>query len=78
MIKASIGKIEVNFDPIDAAKLCGFDFLEFSAQDASLLKDLPNHHKGPFDRMLITQSMANKYHIMSVDRKFELYDCKLI
>jgi len=78
MIKASIGKLKVDFDPIDAVELSGFEFLDFSARDAVLLKDLPFHHRDPFDRMLIAQSMANKYCIMSIDEKFSRYECKLI
>jgi PIN domain nuclease of toxin-antitoxin system len=78
MIKASINKLDIEFDPIEMVKNSGFEFLDFSAKDAVLLKDMPFHHKDPFDRMLIAQSIANKYHIMSNDRKFKMYDCKLI
>ena len=78
MIKASIGKIKVDFDPIDAVELSGFEFLDFSAQDAMLLKDLPFHHRDPFDRMLIAQSIANNYRVMTLNEKFSRYECKLI
>ena len=78
MIKSSINKLDIPFDPIKMVEKSGFKFLDFNANDAVLLKDLPFHHKDPFDRMLIAQSLANKFHIMSDDRKFKLYDCKLI
>jgi len=78
MIKASLKKIEINFDPIKMIEKSGFEMLDFSAKDAVLLKDLPLHHKYPFDRMLITQGLANKYHIMTNDNKFSQYECKLI
>ena len=78
MIKSSIGKLHIDFDPIAVAKESGFELLDFPAEDAMALKDLPFHHKDPFDRMLIAQSMVNRFHIMSDDRKFKLYDCKLI
>ena len=78
MIKASINKLDMEFDPIEMVKNSGFEFLDFSAKDAVLLKEMPFHHKDPFDRMLIAQSIANKYHIMSNDRKFKMYDCRLI
>ena len=78
MIKVSINKLDIEFDPIEMVENSGFEFLDFSAKDAVLLKEMPFHHKDPFDRMLIAQSIANKYHIMSNDRKFKLYDCKLI
>ena len=77
MIKSSIGKLEINFDPIAIAKESGFELLDYSAQDAVALKNLPFHHKDPFDRMLISQAINRKYKIMTVDNKFGNYDCKL-
>jgi PIN domain nuclease of toxin-antitoxin system len=77
-IKASLGKLQIDFDPVQEAKKSGFELLGFSADDALLLKDLPFFHRDPFDRMLIAQSLANKCYIMSDDDKFSLYDCKLI
>ncbi len=56
----------------------GFEMLDFRGSDGLLLKDMPFHHKDPFDRMLIAQSIANKYHIMTDDSKFNLYECKII
>ena len=78
MIKTSLNKLDIPFDPIEMVEKSGFEFLDFSAKDAVLLRDMPYHHRDPFDRMLIAQSIANKIHIMSDDRKFKLYDCKLI
>ncbi|HON79540.1 MAG TPA: type II toxin-antitoxin system VapC family toxin [Spirochaetota bacterium] len=78
MIKSSLNKIHINFDPVEMAKKSGFDLLDFSSRDALLLRDLPYYHKDPFDRMLIAQSIANRYHIMSDDKKFALYDCRVM
>jgi len=78
VIKSSIGKLEVNFDPVAIALETGFQLLSFSGEDALQLKELPFHHKDPFDRMLITQALSNDYAIMTDDTKFSLYDCKLI
>ena len=78
MIKASLGKLHADFDPIEMTKEMGFQPLNFSAEDAVLLKDLPFHHRDPFDRMLIAQSIAQKVRIMSDDRNFSAYDCSLI
>ena len=38
----------------------------------------PFHHRDPFDRMLIAQSIAQKTFIMSDDYNFSAYDCSLI
>ncbi|MCF6262348.1 MAG: type II toxin-antitoxin system VapC family toxin [Xanthomonadales bacterium] len=78
MIKASLGKLDINFDPVKIIEKSGFELLDYTARDAVLLKTLPFHHRDPFDRMLICQSIANKMHIMSNDQKFSLYDCKLL
>ncbi len=78
MIKASIGKLNFDFDPIQMANKSGFEMLDFKGEDMLLLKVMPFHHKDPFDRMLIAQSVSNKYPIMTNDEKFKLYECKLI
>jgi len=78
MIKASIGKLKIDFDPVDLAKQSGFELLDFSGRDALLLQAMPFHHKDPFDRMLIAQSITNKCHIMTDDKKFSLYECRLL
>lgn len=78
MIKSSIGKLNVDFDPVYIAEKSGFDLLDFTANDALLLKDMPFHHRDPFDRMLISQGVQNHFYLMTDDSKFRLYDCRLL
>ncbi len=78
MIKSSLGKLEVNFDPAAIALETGFELLPFSAQAALQLKDLPFHHRDPFDRMLIVQALHHRFAIMTDDAMFSRYPCKLI
>ncbi|WPD23187.1 MAG: type II toxin-antitoxin system VapC family toxin [Candidatus Electrothrix scaldis] len=78
MIKSSIGKLKVEYDPVEMVRQSGFELLEFRGQDALLLKNMPFHHKDPFDRMLIAQSIANGYYLMTEDSKFSAYDCRLL
>jgi len=77
-IKASLGKLQIDFNPVEQALDSGYELLDFDTNAALLLKDLPFHHKDPFNRMLIAQSIASNCHILSNDAKFSLYDCKLI
>jgi len=77
-IKSSIGKLNVNFDPIEMVEKSGFSLLDFTSKEAMLLKELPFHHRDPFDRMLICQSMVNKFHIMTDDEKISKYECKVV
>jgi PIN domain nuclease of toxin-antitoxin system len=78
MIKTSIGKLRIEFDPVAKAKESGFALLDFKAEAALLLKDMPFHHKDPFDRMLIAQSFACNYPIMTEDLKIMRYDCRIV
>lgn len=78
MIKASLGKLAIDFDPVAMAEETGFTLLDFSAEAGLLLKDMPFHHKDPFDRMLIAQSVSNNYPIMTNDPKITLYSCQVI
>lgn len=78
MIKASLDKLRFDHDVIACAGQLGFELLDFTAADAVLLKDLPFHHRDPFDRMLIVQSMAQNTRLMSVDRRFAEYGCEMV
>ena len=78
MIKHSIGKIDIHFNPVEMAEKIGLEILSFSGDEALVLGELPLHHKDPFDRMLIAQSITNRLALMSDDPKFEQYDCKII
>jgi PIN domain nuclease of toxin-antitoxin system len=78
MIKHTIGKIHVEFDPLEMAKQMRIEILGFSGDHALLLGKMPLHHKDPFDRMIIAQAIVNRLPIMSDDPKFPAYRCKII
>jgi len=78
MIKHSIGKIDIQFNPVEMAEEMGLEILSFTGAEAMVLKELPLHHKDPFDRILIAQSIINRLALMSDDSRFLQYDCKLI
>lgn len=78
MIKSSIGKIKIEFDPLKTAKQMQVDILDFSGWHALVLGQLPMHHKDPFDRMILSQALSNKLALMSDDAKFLKYSCRII
>ena len=78
MIKHAIGKIQVEFDPLEMAKEMRLEILSFSGDHAMLLGKMPLHHKDPFDRMIIAQAIVNRLPLMSDDPKFQAYDCKIV
>jgi PIN domain nuclease of toxin-antitoxin system len=52
--------------------------LEVKLEHIYELKDLPNHHSDPFDRMLIAQSIVEEVPILSIDRAFDAYKSQRI
>ena len=77
MIKQSIGKLNIKADLLDLIQQMGFDYLDYTAQDALFLKDLPYIHRDPFDRILITEAIQQCCIFMSNDAIIKQYDCHL-
>ena len=77
-IRCSLGRLSVEGDLLSAVQESGFEWLDFTAEEALLLKDLPYHHKDPFDRMLVVQSLKRGLPLMTDDGKLEAYGCRLI
>ena len=78
MIKASLGKLSFSLDLLAAARDSGYEFLEYSAEDALSLRDLTFHHKDPCYRVTISQAITRGYSVMTNDEKLPFYSCKLI
>ena len=78
MIKRSIGQLDFDADILAPVEEVGIELLDFDAASAVLLAALPFHHRDPFDRMIIAQSIVHGYKILTVDRKFAHYECALI
>ena len=81
IIKSSIGKLKVDFDIEQAANTMGLQVMPFDSKDALQLSKLTLHHKDPFDRMIIAQTISKNYSLISDDSKFKQYtanDLKLL
>ena len=78
MIKASLGKIDVAFNPLEMAEKMRVEILNFTGADAMALGGMPYFHKDPFDRMIIAQAKTNHFSLMSDDAKFLKYDCRIV
>ena len=77
-IKSSIGKLRIEGDILSAVRESGFELLEYTADEAMLLTDMPFHHRDPFDRMIITQSIYHGYAVMTNDSIFAAYPCSVV
>lgn len=72
-IKASQGRLEAPIDVQGAALESGFEFLDFDADHAEELRELPWHHRDPFDRMLIAQARFAGLVLLTVDERVRAY-----
>ena len=79
-IKISLGKLELEtpFSKIsDQIANNGFQILPITFDDTLILSSLPFHHKDPFDRIIISQSLNNSLTIISKDNYFTAYQVAL-
>jgi PIN domain nuclease of toxin-antitoxin system len=55
-----------------------FSILNLEFSHLKTLSILGNHHRDPFDRLLIAQSIAEQMPILSADPHFQSYDVELL
>ena len=76
-IKAGLGKLGL-VEPVAAflgreLPANNLDLLDISLAHATAVETLPQHHKDPFDRLLIVQAQIEGIPSVSVDAVFDLY-----
>jgi len=80
-IKVSLGKLELN-GPFSEIRTQldqnGFQLLPITWEDTLLIASLPFHHRDPFDRILIAQSINTNLKIITKDDQFKNYAVSLI
>lgn len=81
-IKVSIGKLSLA-QPFDVFLAQQVDvnvltMLPISIEHVATLSTLPFHHRDPFDRMLVAQSMVEGLPIVSGDAAFDQYGVQRI
>lgn len=72
-IKTALGKLEAPPKLNDQIEKAGFSILPIELAHIDALKDLPLHHRDPFDRLLIAQARTAGLTILTADRQFERY-----
>jgi len=82
VLKRGLGRVEIP-EPIDAfiaAQLGAnaFQVLPVHLRHVFALSDLPDAHRDPFDRMLVSQAVADDLAILSADRHFRAYPAEVI
>ena len=81
-IKASIGKLELlrPFDQFIPEKLeeNEIDILHISLPHLSKMMTFPSHHRDPFDRLIIAQSIFENLPVIACDSVFKEYPADII
>jgi PIN domain nuclease of toxin-antitoxin system len=76
-IKAGLGKLTLGEPAADVMSReiarNNFDILPISLAHATAVETLPQHHKDPFDRILVAQAQIESVPVVSADTIFDAY-----
>ncbi len=73
-IKAGLGKLNAAADDLVAGiGASGFAELPVSARHAARVRTLPQHHRDPFDRLLVAQALHEPLHLLTADAPLRRY-----
>lgn len=80
-IKVSLKKLEIGIQFSELEEYLqkkDILVLDFTYQELDQLITLPQHHRDPFDRLIICQALTNNLTIITDDEKFSLYPIQLL
>ena len=77
-IKSGLGKLEIPDNFTDILLQEGFSELPVSWEHAAKVKHLPFHHKDPFDRLIIAQTIIEDFKLLTVDNIIPEYEVKIL
>ncbi len=77
-IKWRLGRLTLPEPPRDFVPRClvrdGIRSLPVESHHALAVAELPDHHRDPFDRLLVAQARAEGLTLLTADRALEAYD----
>jgi PIN domain nuclease of toxin-antitoxin system len=77
-IKRRLGKLNVPEDFLWQIEGAEVELLPVTARHADLVASLPDHHRDPFDRILIAQAMTERLPLVSEDEALRRYEVEVI
>ena len=81
-IKVGSGKLLLPGRPSEivtrAMRLMSLQPLDITHLHALTVEELPNHHRDPFDRMLVAQANTERMVLLTADRIFEKYEVEQV
>ena len=77
-IKEALGKLEIPRNFRSVLESQPFEMLDMTVEHAHAVKDLPVHHRDPFDRMLIAQAKVEGFTLLTHDARLKKYKVSLM
>lgn len=78
-IKKGIGKLKTpQADYLEELRLHRFTALDITTEHALAVDGLPEHHKDPFDRMLVAQAQVENLTLVTRDPRLMIYPIRVI
>lgn len=73
-IKVRLGKLQVDLSAlVDGIVASGFLELPLRARHAITVASLPEHHRDPFDRVLVAQAITESLRLLTADALLRRY-----
>jgi PIN domain nuclease of toxin-antitoxin system len=80
-IKHATGKLALHEDlsvVLEIIRISGIKSLPITTDHILHIRKLPLHHNDPFDRMIISQCLAEQLTMVSCDKQFRHYDVPVV
>lgn len=81
-IKYGLGRLPLPLPPREyipsRLQQSGVTPLPITHSDTYSISELPQHHRDPFDRILVAQAVNRGLTLVSADPQLELYDVRLL
>ena len=78
-IKVALRRLEFDVQSMESTLAAsGIQTLGISLRHIARVADLPQHHRDPFDRMLVAQALCEPMTLVSRDRELAKYGVRLL
>lgn len=77
-IKSGLGKLRVPDDLEDQIRRSGFVAVPVDVAVAFAVRDLPAHHRDPFDRLLVAQARRDQLTLVTRDATITQYAVRVL
>ena len=77
-IKKTLGKLESPDNLKEVIADSGFELMPIDYDHTWQVKDLPLHHRDPFDRLLVSQAAAENLTLVTRDSYLEAYNVPIL